>query len=118
MYGQDTIYTAKVNTFRAGICVISPLGAVNKLTTYNGLGSRRNTMQQKAFNLIVVISMVVIITILAGVSVPQYLAHNRRAEVVQIVELDLGGHFGLTQVDGRDGFGRDTICGCCFCWRI
>ncbi len=75
-------------------------------------------MQQKAFNLIVVISMVVIITILAGVSVPQYLAHNRRAEVVQMVELDLGGHFGLTQVDGRDGFGRDTICGCCFCWRI
>ena len=50
--------------------------------------------------------------------VPQYMAHNRRAEVVQIVELDLGGHFGLTQVDGRDGFGRDTICGCCFCWRI
>ena len=75
-------------------------------------------MQQKAFNLIVVISMVVIITILAGVSVPQYLAHNRRAEVVQMVELDLGGHFGLTQVDRRDEFGRDTICGCCFCWRI
>ena len=75
-------------------------------------------MQQKAFNLIVVISMVVIITILAGVSVPQYLAHNRRAEVVQMVELDLGGHFGLAQVDGSDGFGRDTICGCCFCWRI
>ena len=75
-------------------------------------------MQQKAFNLIVVISMVVIITILAGVSLPQYLAHNRRAEVVQIVELDLGGHYGLTQVDGRDGFRRDTICGCCFCWRI
>ena len=75
-------------------------------------------MQQKAFNLIVVTSMVVIITILAGVSVPQYLAHNRRAEVVQIVELDLGGHFGLTQVDRGDGSGRDTICGCCFCWRI
>ena len=70
-------------------------------------------MQQKAFNLIVVISMVVIITILAGVSVPQYLAHNRRAEVTQMVELDLGGHFELTQVDGRG-----TICGCCFCWRI
>ena len=75
-------------------------------------------MQQKAFNLIVVISMVVIITILAGVSVPQYLAHNRRAEVTQMVELDLGGHFGLAQVDGSDGFGRATICGCCFCWRI
>ena len=75
-------------------------------------------MQQKAFNLIVVISMVVIITILAGVSVPQYLAHNRRAEVVDIVELDVDGYVGLPQVDGRDGFGRDTICGCCFCWRI
>ena len=75
-------------------------------------------MQQKAFNLIVVISMMVIITILAGVSVPQYLAHNRRAEVTQMVELDLGGYFELAQVDGRGGFGRDTICGCCFCWRI
>ena len=75
-------------------------------------------MQQKAFNLIVVTSMVVIITILAGVSVPQYLANNRRVEVVEMVELDLGGHLGLTQDDRRDGFGRDTICGCCFCWRI
>ncbi len=75
-------------------------------------------MQQKAFNLIVIRSMVVIITILAGVSVPQYLAHNRRAEVVQMVELDLGGHYGLTQGDGRDGFRKDTICRCCFCWRI
>ncbi len=75
-------------------------------------------MQQKAFNLIVVMSMVVIITILAGVSAPQYLAHNRRAEIVEIVELDLGGYVELAQVDGRDGFGRDTICGCCFCWRI
>ncbi len=72
-------------------------------------------MQQKAFNLIVVMSMVVIITILASVSVPQYLTHNRR---VEIVELDLGGYFELPQVDGRDGFGKDTICGCCFCWRI
>ncbi len=72
-------------------------------------------MQQKAFNLVVLMSVVVIIAILAGVSVPQYLAQNRRVEVV---ELDLGGHFGLTKADGRDGFGRDTICGCCFCWRI
>ena len=75
-------------------------------------------MQQKAFNLIVLMGVVVIIAILVGVSVPQYLAHNRRAEVVDIVELDLGEYFGLAQVDGRDGFGRDTICGCCFCWRI
>ena len=75
-------------------------------------------MQQKAFNLTVLMGVVVIIAILAGVSVPQYLAHNRRAEVVGIVDLDLGEYFGLTQVDGRDGFGRDTICGCCFCWRI
>ena len=75
-------------------------------------------MQQNAFNLIALTGAVVIIAILAGVSVPQYLAHNRRAEVVDIVELDVGGNFGLAQVDGRDGFGRDTICGCCFCWRI
>ena len=73
-------------------------------------------MQQKAFNLTVLMGVVVIIAILAGVSVPQYLAHNRRAEVTQMVELDLGGHFGLAQVDGSDGFGRDTIFGCCFCW--
>ncbi len=75
-------------------------------------------MQQKAFNLIVLMSVVVIIAILAGISVPQYLTHNRRAEVVEMVELDLGGHSRLAQVNGRDGFGRDTICGCCFCWRI
>ena len=75
-------------------------------------------MQQKAFNLIVLMGVVVIIAILVGVSVPQYLAHNRTSDVVDIVELDLGGYFGLTQVDRRDGFGRDTICGCCFCWRI
>ena len=75
-------------------------------------------MQQKAFNLIILTSMVVIIAILAGVSVPQYLVHSRKADVVETVELNFGGHFGLVQVDGRDGFGRDTICGCCFCWRI
>ena len=75
-------------------------------------------MQQKAFNLTVLMGVVVIIAILAGVSVQQYLTNNRRAEVVQMVELDLGGHYGLTQVDGRDGFRKDTICGCCFCWRI
>ena len=75
-------------------------------------------MQQKAFDLIVLMSVVVIIAILVGVSVPQYLAHNRRAEVVEIVELDLRGYFGLAQVDESDGLGRDTICGCCFCWRI
>ena len=75
-------------------------------------------MQQKAFNLIALTGAVVIITILAGVSVPQYLANNRRVEVVEMVELDLGEQFELVRVDGRDGFGRDTICGCCFCWRI
>ncbi len=75
-------------------------------------------MQHKAFNLIVLIGVLVIIAILAGVSAPQYLAQNRRVGVVDIVELDLGGNIGLAQVDGRDGFGRDTICGCCFCWRI
>ncbi len=75
-------------------------------------------MQHKAFNLIVLIGVLVIIAILAGVSAPQYLAQNRRVGVVDIVELDLGGNLGLAQVDGRDGFGRDTICGCCFCWRI
>ncbi len=91
------------------------MGAVDRLTTYNRSGSWRNIMQQKAFNLIVLMSVVVIIATLAGVSVPQYLAQNGRAEVV---ELDLGGHFGLEQADGRDGLGRDTICGCCFCWRI
>ena len=76
-------------------------------------------MQQKAFTLIVLMSVVVIIAILAGVSVPQYLAYNRRAEVAEMVGLEgLGGHFELAQIDERDGFGRDTICGCCFCWRI
>ena len=79
---RTTLTPLKVKIFREGICVIYPLGAVARLTTYNGLGSRRNTKQQKAFELIVVMSMVVIITMLAGVSVPQYLAHNRRAEVV------------------------------------
>ena len=57
-------------------------------------------MQQKAFTLIVLMSMVVIIAILVGVSIPQYLASNRRAEVAEMVELgELGGHFELAQVD-------------------
>ncbi len=75
-------------------------------------------MQKKAFNLIVLMGVVVIIAILVGVSVPQYLAHHRRAEVVDIVKMDFGAYFGLAQVDEGDGIGRDTICGCCFCWRI
>ena len=96
-----------------------PSDAVIRLTAYNALGSRKNIMQQKAFNLLILISVVVIIAILAGVSVPQYLSYNRRAEVAEMVGLKhFGEHSELAQVDGRDGFGRDTICGCCFCWRI
>jgi len=76
-------------------------------------------MQQKVFTLIDLMIVTVIVAILAGIAVPQYLAYNRRAEVAEMVGFeDLGGHFELAQGNEKPGFTGDTICGCCFCWRI
>ncbi len=44
-------------------------------------------MKQKGFTLIELMITIVIIAILAGIAVPQYLAYTRRAEVAELVAL-------------------------------
>ncbi len=76
-------------------------------------------MQQKALTLLDLIIVAVIIAILAGVAVPQYLTYNRKAEAAEKTGLKTSsGHIELVQSDGQPGFAGDSICGCCFCWRI
>ena len=76
-------------------------------------------MKQNGFTLIELLITIVIIAILAGIAVPQYLAYTKRAEVAEMVGFEaLGGHFELAQGNEKPGFTGDTICGCCFCWRI
>ena len=44
-------------------------------------------MKQNGFTLIELMITIVIIAILAGIAVPQYLAYTRRAEVAELVAL-------------------------------
>ena len=104
-------------------------------------------MKQKGFTLIELMITIVIIAILAGIAVPQYLVYTRRAEVAEMVALasivqkkvgifystkgrwpdldegDTEAELGLENITGHGSFGvSSTNDGSCtvFCalWRV